>query len=50
MPDPVGESHGGFFTLILTGEVKDLANFDIKFWTKFLYIGFFKNLPVPVEK
>jgi hypothetical protein len=31
-------------TLIVTGEVKvDLANFDFKFWTKFLYIGFLKN-------
>jgi hypothetical protein len=31
-------------TLILLGEVKvDLANFDVKFWTKFLYIGFKQN-------
>jgi hypothetical protein len=33
-------------TLILTGEVKvDLANFDVKFQTKFLHIGYKKNYP-----
>ncbi len=32
-------------TLILPGEVKvDLSDFDIKFQTKFLYIGFKKKL------
>jgi ACR3 family arsenite efflux pump ArsB len=40
----------GLLTLILPGMVKvDLANFDIKFQTKFLYIGFFQNLPIPAE-
>jgi hypothetical protein len=34
-PDPL--------TLILPGEVKvALANFDVKFWTKLLYLGFFE--------
>ncbi len=28
----------------------DLANFENKFLTKFFYIGFFKNLPIPAEK
>ncbi len=37
-------------TLILPGEVKvDLANFDVKFWTKFLNIGFLCNFPIPAE-
>jgi hypothetical protein len=31
-------------SLIQPGEVKvDLANFDVKFRTKFLYVGFLKN-------
>ncbi len=30
-------------TLLQLGEVKvDLTNFDVKFRTKFLYVGFFK--------
>ncbi len=37
-------------SLIQPGEVKvDLANFDVKLRTKFLYVGFFKNLPIPTE-
>ncbi len=35
-------------TLIVPGEVKvDLANFDIKFWTKFLCIGLYIKIPIP---
>ncbi len=37
-------------TLFLPGKVKiDLANFDVKFRTKFLSIGFDKNLPIIAE-
>jgi hypothetical protein len=44
------EQHCFFLTLIQQGQVKvDLANFDIKFRTKFLYVGFFKNWPIPAE-
>jgi hypothetical protein len=37
-------------TLIQPGEVKvDLANFDVKFRTKFFYVGFFLNWPIPAK-
>ncbi len=37
-------------TLIVPSEVKvDLANFDIKFWTKFVCIGFKTKIPIPAE-
>jgi hypothetical protein len=37
-------------TLIVLREVKvDLANFDIKFWTKFVYIGLKLKIPIPAE-
>jgi hypothetical protein len=40
----------GLLTLILPGEVKvHLANFDVKFRTKFLYTGFFQNWLIPAE-
>ncbi len=39
-----------FLTLIQPGKVKvDLANFDVKFQTKFLYIRFFFIWPIPPE-
>jgi hypothetical protein len=36
--------------LVVPGKVKvDLANFDIKFWTKFSSIGFKKKKFIPAE-
>jgi hypothetical protein len=38
-------------TLIQPGEVKvDLANFDVKFRTNFLYVGFFFKIDLFLQK
>ncbi len=48
--DHEGRCKGELLTLIQPGEViVDLANFGVKFRTKFSYVGFFLNWPFPAE-